>query len=222
MEVMFTPEEYAQKLLEHGGYRGPPVDPVELAVLLGYTVRPAVRGRSASAFRRRRKGYILLPVDAPPVRRRFAAAHEIFELAGSFNEAQCNEGASCLLMPAEWVRQEIALHGFDLYALSKTFGVSHEALSYRLARLYRLCATVVDNGRVRSRVCAPELQAPRTLHPLEKSALREAEAEGSVVQKSDDQIEVWAFPVPPSLEPSSGKPSIRRTILLTRPKEAAD
>ena len=56
-------------------------------------------------------------------------------------EREANQFAAALLMPVEWVRREFEKHPFDLgddttlTAMCRLFGVSSQAMSYRLAKL---------------------------------------------------------------------------------------
>src|SRR5438034_8527921 len=56
-------------------------------------------------------------------------------------EREANQFAAALLMPAEWVRREFEKHPFDLgddtslTAMCRLFGVSSQAMSFRLAKL---------------------------------------------------------------------------------------
>jgi len=56
-------------------------------------------------------------------------------------EREANQFAAALLMPVEWVRREFEKHPFDLgddttlTAMCRLFGVSSQAMSFRLAKL---------------------------------------------------------------------------------------
>ncbi len=101
----------------------------------------------------------------PPNRQRFTIAHELghFELheggtyvdrsttlrlrssannSGSVvEEREANQFAAALLMPAPWLRRELKMHAVDLgddeslRALCDKFGVSNQAMMYRLMNL---------------------------------------------------------------------------------------
>lgn len=205
-------EEYAERLLEKAGYTRPPVDPADIAAVMGILVFPGAPGRRTRSFVKDAKGFIQVNPADPPYRRRFQVAHELYELGGFRDERACNAGASALLMPAPWVKGELDRHGLDLSMLARVFGVSHEAMAYRLALLFGLCATVVDNGHVVNRQCGGEAAAPPRLHPLETAAVKECAEKEMDVRKAGEEFEALAFWVPKSPDNP-----VQRIVLLTRP-----
>lgn len=98
--------------------------------------------------------------DHPPVRQRFTVAHElghfvyadhdaiVFDYLGrergfSFempenadSERTANQFAADLLMPADWVREDVARHGPDLTLLRRKYAVSEQAMWFRLLSLH--------------------------------------------------------------------------------------
>jgi hypothetical protein len=100
------------------------------------------------------KGYrVVLRTGAPPARRRFTLAHEIchtffyetvpaLKLAATqddpFEEALCNYGAGCLLMPERVIRDSVLANRPCLDSLDRLcnqFRVSREAMILRLRQL---------------------------------------------------------------------------------------
>jgi Zn-dependent peptidase ImmA (M78 family) len=161
-------EREAQRLLEQAGIDRPPVDPYEIATELGMDVieEELEDGVSGMLYRREEgRSLVFLRGHDSVTRKRFSLAHEIghkvlhqspvfvdsplrrdqvSSLAVDFKEIQANTFAANLLMPANWVLNEVErlraqsrVRSDDelIDRLSKKFRVSREAMSYRLANL---------------------------------------------------------------------------------------
>lgn len=155
-----------QRLLE--GLDGPPVDVEALAASLGAEVRAFRLERDVSGvlYRERDRKVIVVNVAHAPARRRFTIAHELGHLllhpgepvhvdqglrinlrdaasatAEEVDEIEANAFAANLLMPAEWLRQDVSEKGIDLEdtnevkRLADRYGVSAQAMLVRLASL---------------------------------------------------------------------------------------
>lgn len=135
-----------------------PVDPVKIATLAGI----AVYGRGGwddsdyrySGYYKTYNGVpsIEYNVTEAPVRQRFTVAHELghfalghedaprdtgnFQSSGDYRERQANRFAAELLMPASLVSRYFQ-NGFvsSVESLASTFGVSKDAMGYRLINL---------------------------------------------------------------------------------------
>lgn len=151
-------EGAAQELLSRHWDRQLPIDPVKIATAAGVSVYG--RGGWAdlnypySGYYRKYDGVpsIEYNVSEPPVRQRFTVAHELghfalghedtprdagnFQSSGDLRERQANKFAAELLMPASLV-----VHYYQngvassVEALANIFGVSKDAMGYRLINL---------------------------------------------------------------------------------------
>lgn len=151
-------EGAAQELLSRCWDRQLPIDPVKIATAVGVLVY----GRGGwddlnypySGYYRKYDGVpsIEYNVSEPPVRQRFTVAHELghfalghedaprdagnFQSSGDPRERQANKFAAELLMPASLV-----IHYYQsgvansVEALANMFGVSKDAMGYRLINL---------------------------------------------------------------------------------------
>jgi len=151
-------EAKARDVLDRYWDRELPIDPVKIATAAGV----AVYGRGGfddpdyaySGYYRKVKGVpsIEYNVGEAPVRKRFTVAHELghFALghedaprdAGNFyasadpRERQANRFAAELLMPASLVRHYYTSGiATTVEELARTFGVSKDAMGYRLINL---------------------------------------------------------------------------------------
>lgn len=151
-------EAAAEELLNRFWDRQLPVDPVKIATAAGI----AVYGRGGSddgqyaysGYYRMFNGVpsIEFNVSEAPVRQRFTVAHELghfalghddaprdvgnFQSSGDVRERQANKFAAGLLMPAALVTQYYR-NGLasNIESLASLFGVSKDAMGYRLINL---------------------------------------------------------------------------------------
>lgn len=151
-------EGAARELLGRYWDRQLPIDPVKIATAAGI----AVYGRGGwgdfdypySGFYRILNGVpsIEYNVTEPAVRQRFTVAHELghfalghedaprdagnFQSSGDFRERQANKFAAELLMPTSLVNHYFN-NGYanSVEALASMFGVSKDAMGYRLINL---------------------------------------------------------------------------------------
>ncbi|MBC3911585.1 ImmA/IrrE family metallo-endopeptidase [Undibacterium sp. NL8W] len=150
-------EGAARELLNRYWDRRLPIDPVKIATAAGISVY----GRGGWGEDYPYSGYyrifngiqsIEYNVSEAPVRQRFTVAHELghfalghedaprdvgnFQSSRDFRELQANKFAAELLMPASLVREHY-LNGKagSVEALANIFGVSKDAMGYRLINL---------------------------------------------------------------------------------------
>lgn len=137
----------ADDLISYFGLRVPPVDPYEIARLIGLEVQEVPSPGWAGALQSdTTRAVAWLDKGEHPIRRRFTLAHEIGHLflhatgetfrdvsfAGSIQERQANHFAVELLLPF-WMLQPIADEiGHDVERLCDIFGVSLQAMRNRL------------------------------------------------------------------------------------------
>lgn len=151
-------EGSARELLNRYWDRQLPIDPVKIATVAGI----AVYGRGGrddmnypySGYYKIYNGVpsIEYNVTEPPVRQRFTVAHELghfalghedsprdvgnFQSSGDYRERQANKFAAELLMPASLVTHYYQSGvASSVEALASIFGVSKDAMGYRLINL---------------------------------------------------------------------------------------
>jgi Zn-dependent peptidase ImmA (M78 family) len=151
-------EGAAREMISHFWDRQLPIDPVKIASAAGISVY----GRGGwddfnypfSGYYKKLNGQpsIEYNVTEPPVRQRFTVAHEIghfalghedaprdsgnFQSSGDVREQQANKFAAELLMPASLVTQYYHSGvANSVEALASIFGVSKDAMGYRLINL---------------------------------------------------------------------------------------
>jgi Zn-dependent peptidase ImmA (M78 family) len=164
---MNKPERAAQGLLKKTGVDAPSVDVIEIAKRLGVRVEMADLGSDCSGMLVRGAEGAVIGVHYahPPNRQRFTIAHELGHFClhdggtyvdrgtslrfrsnsknsgSAIEEREANQFAAGLLMPADWIRDEMDRHPFDLgddeslMNLCEHFGVSSQAMIYRLTNL---------------------------------------------------------------------------------------
>lgn len=170
-------EKAALSMLRDTGVTEAPVDLYDVARKLGIRIEMADLGPDCSGMLVRGEEGAVIGVHYAhhPNRQRFTIAHELghyrlhsggtyvdrgttlrmrsnHKNSGSLSEErEANQFAAALLMPAQWVRQEVQSHTIDLgddtelQALCARFGVSSQAMMYRLTNL-----GVFDDGSHKS------------------------------------------------------------------------
>lgn len=152
------PEGAARELLSRYWDRQLPIDPVKIATVAGIHVYGRGGwGDTNYPYSGYYKVYNGAPsieynVSEAPVRQRFTVAHELghfalghedaprdignFQSSGDFRERQANKFAAELLMPSSLVKQYYQ-NGIanSVEALANIFGVSKDAMGYRLINL---------------------------------------------------------------------------------------
>ena len=192
-EVAELLDKIVVELLAVCGIDCPPVHPKKIADKLGLVYgERELPGRRGQSFRRRGRQHVEVRRKDRPERKHFALAHEIMELQLKKvldDPREChrraNLGASFLLMPTEWFRDECLRTGFDLAELKKVFSTaSWEAVALRTLNVSEAIITILDDGRVTKRKSSYPYYIPRKLSDEEKKVveqvLRTGKTEGDV------------------------------------------
>jgi Zn-dependent peptidase ImmA (M78 family) len=156
-----NPDREAEQILRNAWDRRPlPVDPIQIARQLGIKVYTAGLGEGVAGMLRKRQGLdpeIFVNGNDSLNRQRFTVAHELGHyvkhvaageenwehvdyrdaLSGqgtSSDEVFANQFAASLLMPKDEVIR-LRRQGYGPAALALEFGVSEEAMNFRLANL---------------------------------------------------------------------------------------
>ncbi|MBN1331366.1 ImmA/IrrE family metallo-endopeptidase [Candidatus Dojkabacteria bacterium] len=125
--------------------------PVKLSVIVNYLEIDPIVGdenilKKTSAFIDLEDKLLVYKDSDPVVRKRFSVAHEIGHLVMGhdvkndiFNidstdprEIEANMFAAELLMPYDWVKQDMQKHSMNIDGLSRKYWVSKEAMGWRL------------------------------------------------------------------------------------------
>jgi len=156
-----SPNQAADRVLAFLGIEKPPVVPRDVAGRLRVPVFDWRFPDEISGIFVRDGDVVCIGVNEthPSVRQRFTIAHELGHLlltrdrdlfvdfataeaaAASDDEPQkslettANRFAACLLMPASWIKDDVDQHGIDATILAKRYGVSEQALWFRLLNL---------------------------------------------------------------------------------------
>ena len=155
------PGAAAEAILKIANAIEPPVSPRDVAAQLGIPVFDWLLGDEISGIFVCFEGKTAIGVNEEhaPVRQRFTVAHElghfiyadrdaiVFDYLGrergfSFEmtetadaETTANQFAADLLMPPEWVREDFNKYSADLTLLRRRYGVSEQAMWFRLLNL---------------------------------------------------------------------------------------
>jgi hypothetical protein len=113
-EVAAILDGIVEKLLAKCGINKPPVDPKKIADKLGLVYSEAdLEGRRGQSYRRQGRQHVDVHRKDRPERINFALAHEIMELElmkvledKTQSHRRASLGASFLLMPTRWFREE--------------------------------------------------------------------------------------------------------------------
>lgn len=185
-------EGVADSLLDEIG-ADPPVNAKHLAALCGLRLRPWEKRDGALV------GEVLFFSPATPPRRQQAViAHEVghFALAWA-GEEDSEEGAQyvaqALLLPRRVFERDLKLTWNPLELQAKHVHAPAEWIARRIVHLRDACATVIDNGRVTTRLVSPWLpERARRITLWERELADRALELGEAVQ--GDRL-VWAVPV---------------------------
>lgn len=149
-----------------------PGNPVALAKALGVDVQGAPRSGlwgDATLTKVGGRSVIWTAPRVPPVRLRFAVAHELAEWAMRHRgnddvEALCDATAAALLAPALVFREALASFGDDLPALARVFRVTETCAALRIGETTAEPVALVSPALVRVRgddwswPCAEEIR----------------------------------------------------------------
>lgn len=146
-------QELAAQTLNNLGYKTLPVPIEDVANRLGLRVVEFDFPNSMSGVLKKERKVIGVNKNHHPVRRRFTIAHELghFLLGHDIGkdddvidddfdkpipkEREANIFASCILMPATWVKTEVQGKKIDLKELARKFEVSEQAITIKLLEL---------------------------------------------------------------------------------------
>ncbi len=203
-EVIELLDRIVEELLSECGITQPPVEPKKIADKLGIVYNEAeLGGRRGQSFRRRGQQHVEVHHKDRPERKHFALAHEIMELQlkkvlddPKESHRWANLGASFLLMPGKWFRDECSRTGFDIAELKKVFSTaSWEAVALRTLNFSESITTIVDNGRVTRRKASYPHYVPSKLSDEEKQVVQEVLTTGTVQTLHFATCEVTGYPV---------------------------
>ena len=191
-------------LLAKCGIKHPPVDPKKIADKLGLVYSEAdLEGRRGQSYRRQGRQHVDVHRRDRPERINFALAHEIVELElkkvlGDPREChrRASLGASFLLMPARWFREECLNTEFDIRELKKLFSTaSWEAIALRTLNFSEAIITILDEGRVTRRKSSYPFYVPRKLSEEEAEVSERVFRTGKYERKPFSSCEVVGYPV---------------------------
>ena len=203
-EVEGLLDSIVEKLLTTCGIDRPPVNPRKIADHLGLVYSESeLSGRRGQSFRRGGRQHVEVQRKDRPERKNFALAHEIMELELKKvldDPSQChrraNLGASFLLMPSPWFREECLTTGFDLAELKKVFSTaSWEAIALRTLNFSEAVITILDDEHVTRRKSSYPYHVGRTLSRDEQEVAREVLRERKPQKRYFSSCEVAGYPV---------------------------
>jgi len=203
-EVAGLLDTIVRELLTACGIDHPPVHPKNIADKLGLVYSEAeLRGRRGQSFRRRGYQHVEVHRRDRPERKNFALAHEIMELQLKKvldDPTQCHRraslGASFLLMPAPWFREECLRSRFDIAELKKVFSTaSWEAVALRTLNFSEAIITILDDGRVTRRKSSYPYYVPRKLSQEEREVAEQVVRTGTSRKQPFPSCEVAGYPV---------------------------
>jgi len=147
-------EDLAAQAISHVDFKELPVPVNEIASAFHLEVVYFPFHDKLSGLLKKEEAVIGVNESHHPLRQRFTVAHELghFLLGHGLGEdnrdaideafdsprpqeREANFFASCLLMPGDWVKKQVKKDGLDIEKLSKTFGVSRQAITIRLLEL---------------------------------------------------------------------------------------
>jgi predicted transcriptional regulator len=203
-EVSNLLDRVVEHLLETCEIKQPPIEPKRIADILGLVYNEAeLEGRRGQSFRRYGRQHVEIHHKDRPERKNFALAHEIVELELKKvldDPREChrwaNLGASFLLMPTPWFRQECQRANFDIAELKNVFSTaSWEAIALRTLNFSEAIITIVDNGRVTRRKSSYSFYVSKKLSDEEKQVLAAVLQAGKIERQHFPSCEVTGFPV---------------------------
>jgi Zn-dependent peptidase ImmA (M78 family) len=150
-EALRVAEAQANRLLRLSGAVEPPIGEDIIAALPHIQIERVVPAKAqAAAEWSNGRWLILLNGAMSRGRQRFSLAHELKHILDhpfvtilyprrdectELAEQACDYFAACLLMPRRWLRQAWAEGDRDVYALTRRFGVTPQAVKVRLLQV---------------------------------------------------------------------------------------
>lgn len=203
-EVVELLDRVVGDLLVRCGIEKPPVDPKKIADKLGLVYSEAdLEGRRGQSYRRQGRQHVEVQRRDRPERINFALAHEIVELELKKvldDPREChrraNLGASFLLMPTRWFREECLNAQFDIGELKRVFSTaSWEAIALRTLNFSQAIITIVDEERVTRRKSSYPFYMSRKLSEEEAELSEKVFRTGEPQKQSFPSCEVVGYPV---------------------------
>jgi len=162
------------------------VDAEEVAALHGYWLEPVTGGRAWIDGAR-----IYVPTAVRDTRRNRLVAHELAHALlvahlghDENNERNADALAARVIMPRRPLIRSLRVVGWDLLKLrARHTLVSAELIARRIAEVREATVTIVDDGRVHSRVASPWLPVPGGMTKLERECLAEARESSERVER---------------------------------------
>jgi hypothetical protein len=185
-------EGLAESLLEEVGLDEAPVDAFELAAMCGLQVFPGGFGGGCLLGRR-----VMINRRAPHHRRHGLCAHEVahwaLQRAGDLDDEDSARFVSgALLVP----RRALDRHLRETWNFERLrehhANASAEMIARRIPCVREAVVTIVDNGRVKARLCSPSLAAVPEMTPIESDLLDEALFMERTARESD---RLYAVPI---------------------------
>ncbi len=203
-EVVELLDRVVGDLLTRCGIKKPPVDPRKIADKLGLVYSEAdLEGRRGQSYRRQGRQHVDVQRRDRPERINFALAHEIVELELKNvldDPREChrraNLGASFLLMPTRWFREECLNTQFDIGELKRVFSTaSWEAIALRTLNFSAAIITILDEERVTRRKSSYPFYVPRKLSEEEAQVSEKVFRTAEPQKQSFPSCEVVGYPV---------------------------
>jgi len=203
-EVSELLDRIVEDLLAACDISRPPVNPKKIAHKLGIVYSEAdLAGRRGQSYRRRGRQHVEVHHPDRAERKNFALAHEIMELELKKvleDPREChrwaNLGASFLLMPTPWFREECLRSNFDLAELKNAFSTaSWEVVALRTLSFSESLITIVDEGRVTRRKSSYPYHISKELSNEEWQVVEEVLRTERAEKQHFPSCEVTGYPV---------------------------
>lgn len=182
----------------------PPVQPKKIADAIGLVYHETkLEGRRGQSYRHNGRQHVEIHRRDRPERKNFALAHEIMELElkKALNDPKeshrwANLGASFLLTPTAWFRDQCVQTGFDLAKLKKVFSTaSWEVIALRTLNFSESIITIVDDDRVARRKSTYPFYVSRRLSDEENHVVLEVLQTKKVQRQHFPTCDVTGYPV---------------------------
>ncbi|MDP2898938.1 MAG: ImmA/IrrE family metallo-endopeptidase [bacterium] len=203
-EISGVLDKLVEELLAKCGIDRPPIEPKKIADALGLVYdETELEGRRGQSYRRYGRQHVEIHRKDRPERKNFALAHEIMELElkkvlddPRESHRWANLGASFLLMPTPWFRDQCIQTGFDLAKLKKVFTTaSWEVIALRTLNFSESIITIVDDDRVTRRKSSYPFYVSKRLSDEEKHVVLDVLQTKKVQRQHFPSCEVTGYPV---------------------------
>lgn len=197
-------DKLVEELLAQSQIDRPPVEPKTIADTIGLVYHETkLGGRRGQSYRRNGRQHVEIDPRDRPERKNFALAHEIMELElkkalddPKESHRWANLGASFLLTPTAWFRDQCLRTSFDLAKLKKVFSTaSWEVIALRTLNFSQSIITVVDDGRVTRRKSSYPFYVSKKLSDEEKQVVQDVLQTKKVQRHHFPTCDVTGYPV---------------------------